>query len=60
MVINLPCLTNISDWLVQNQTVSGKDFSNPLIVDNLLKIVVNSPYNFMFEELASPKANGYG
>ncbi|GJX34364.1 hypothetical protein Tco_0245921, partial [Tanacetum coccineum] len=27
------------DWLVQEQTTLGKDFSNPLMDDNLLKIV---------------------
>ncbi|GJU84665.1 hypothetical protein Tco_1292211 [Tanacetum coccineum] len=27
------------DWLVQEQTALGKDFSNPLMADNLLKIV---------------------
>ncbi|GKA58680.1 hypothetical protein Tco_0757993 [Tanacetum coccineum] len=27
------------DWLVQEQTALGKDFSNPLMADNLPKIV---------------------
>ncbi|GKA98889.1 hypothetical protein Tco_0826826 [Tanacetum coccineum] len=27
------------DWLVQEQTALGKDFLNPLMADNLLKIV---------------------
>ncbi|GJY90098.1 reverse transcriptase domain-containing protein, partial [Tanacetum coccineum] len=36
-----PCLTDIrhKDWLVQEQTDLGKDFSNPLMVENLPKIV---------------------
>ncbi|GJS25257.1 hypothetical protein Tco_0453889 [Tanacetum coccineum] len=28
------------DWLVQEQTTLGKDFSNPFMADNLLKIVI--------------------
>ncbi|GJU79150.1 hypothetical protein Tco_1276220 [Tanacetum coccineum] len=39
MVISSPCLTDIKNWLVQKQTASGKDFSNPFMVDNLPKIV---------------------
>ncbi|GKC45150.1 hypothetical protein Tco_1062872 [Tanacetum coccineum] len=48
MVISSPCLTDIKNWLVQSkrlllaspeQTASGKDFSNPLIVDSLLKTI---------------------
>ncbi|GJV77235.1 putative reverse transcriptase domain-containing protein [Tanacetum coccineum] len=31
------------DWLVQEQTALGKDFSNPLMADNLAKIRVNTP-----------------
>ncbi|GKG40227.1 hypothetical protein Tco_0467004, partial [Tanacetum coccineum] len=27
------------DWLVQEQTALGKDFSNPLMADNLPKII---------------------
>nr|GEY43850.1 retrovirus-related Pol polyprotein from transposon TNT 1-94 [Tanacetum cinerariifolium] len=49
MVINSPCLTHIKNWLVQEQTdlelaspkqtALGKDESNPLIVDSLLKTI---------------------
>ncbi|GKC71696.1 hypothetical protein Tco_1117579 [Tanacetum coccineum] len=33
------------DWLVQEQTALGKDFSNPLMADNLPKIVWLSTYH---------------
>nr|GEW35301.1 hypothetical protein [Tanacetum cinerariifolium] len=49
MVLNLPCLTQIKNclvqikwslsWLVQKQTALGKDESNPFIVDSLLKTI---------------------
>ncbi|GKE27107.1 hypothetical protein Tco_1442491 [Tanacetum coccineum] len=44
MVISSPCLTNIKNWLSKElaspkQTALGKDFSNPLIVDSLLKTI---------------------
>ncbi|GKA14730.1 hypothetical protein Tco_0694376 [Tanacetum coccineum] len=48
MVISSPCLTDIKNWLVQSkrlllaspkQTALGKDISNPLIVDSLLKTI---------------------
>ena len=42
VVISPPCLTDKRDWLVQEQTALGKDFSNPLSACNLPKIV--SPY----------------
>nr|GEU81406.1 putative reverse transcriptase domain-containing protein [Tanacetum cinerariifolium] len=42
----------------QDQTVSGKDNSNPLMADNLPKIVWYSTYHVTLnKELASPKAN---
>nr|GEW69178.1 hypothetical protein [Tanacetum cinerariifolium] len=42
-----------------DQTVSGKDSSNPLMANNLLKIVWYSIHHVTLnEELASPKANG--
>nr|GEV11396.1 hypothetical protein [Tanacetum cinerariifolium] len=41
MVINSPCLTHIKNWLVQEQTALGKDFSNPFMANNLPKIVCN-------------------
>ncbi|GJX10619.1 ribonuclease H-like domain-containing protein [Tanacetum coccineum] len=33
------------DWLVQEQTALGKDFSNPLMADNLPKIIWLSTYH---------------
>ncbi|GJR97895.1 hypothetical protein Tco_0270069 [Tanacetum coccineum] len=47
-------------WLVQDQTVLGKDYSNLLIADSLLKTIwfINAPC-YGNEALASPKANGY-
>ena len=55
MVINQPCLTDKNDWLVQDQTVLGKDFSKPLISGNLLKITWNQfSMTPSVEELASP------
>ena len=47
MVINQPCLADINDWLVQEGTALGKDLSNPLIVDNLLKIVWLSTHHII-------------
>ncbi|GJW21908.1 hypothetical protein Tco_0032530 [Tanacetum coccineum] len=47
------------DGLVQEQTVLGKDFSNPFMVDNLPKIVWLSTHHiYVCKELASPQ--GYG
>ncbi|GJR48599.1 hypothetical protein Tco_1316702 [Tanacetum coccineum] len=45
-------------WLVQDQTVLGKDYSNMLIADSLLKTIwfINAPC-YGNEALASPKAN---
>ncbi|GJS93229.1 hypothetical protein Tco_0800197 [Tanacetum coccineum] len=44
------------DWLVQEQTTLGKDFSNPLMVDSLLKTVWLSTHHiYVCEELASPQ-----
>nr|GEY64189.1 putative ribonuclease H-like domain-containing protein [Tanacetum cinerariifolium] len=46
-------------WLVQKQTALGKDKSNPLMADNLPKIVWYSTQHVTLnKELASPKANG--
>ncbi|GJZ09410.1 hypothetical protein Tco_0543693 [Tanacetum coccineum] len=36
------------DWLVQEQTALGKDFSNPLMADNLPKIVWLSTHHIWF------------
>ncbi|GJU44406.1 integrase, catalytic region, zinc finger, CCHC-type containing protein [Tanacetum coccineum] len=48
----------VKSWLVQDQTVLGKDYSNLLIADSLLKTIwfINSPC-YGNEALASPKAN---
>ncbi|GJS24374.1 hypothetical protein Tco_0453006 [Tanacetum coccineum] len=45
-------------WLVQDQTVLGKDYSNLLIADSLLKTIwfINAPC-YGNEALASPNAN---
>ncbi|GJT55510.1 putative ribonuclease H-like domain-containing protein [Tanacetum coccineum] len=56
-VLNSPCFM-VKSWLVQDQTVSGKDYSNLLIADSLLKTIwfINAPC-YGNEALASPKAN---
>ncbi|GJS78578.1 hypothetical protein Tco_0728459, partial [Tanacetum coccineum] len=48
----------VKSWLVQDQTVLGKDYSNLLIADSLLKTIwfINTPC-YGNEALASPKAN---
>ncbi|GJZ71922.1 hypothetical protein Tco_0635773 [Tanacetum coccineum] len=48
----------VKSWLVQDQTVLGKDYSNLLIADSLLKTIwfINAPC-YSNEALASPKAN---
>ncbi|GJR92292.1 hypothetical protein Tco_0264466 [Tanacetum coccineum] len=57
MVLNSPCFM-VKSWLVQDQTVLGKDYSNLLIADSLLKTIwfINAPC-YGNEALASPKAN---
>ncbi|GJR02503.1 hypothetical protein Tco_0525487 [Tanacetum coccineum] len=56
-VLNSPCFM-VKSWLVQDQTVLGKDYSNLLIADSLLKTIwfINAPC-YGNEELASTKAN---
>ncbi|GJR27052.1 hypothetical protein Tco_1103284 [Tanacetum coccineum] len=56
-VLNSPCFM-VKSWLVQDQTVLGKDYSNMLIADSLLKTIwfINAPC-YGNEALASPKAN---
>ncbi|GJT63931.1 hypothetical protein Tco_1015411 [Tanacetum coccineum] len=39
------------DWLVQEQTALGKDFSNPLMVDNLSRIVWLSTHHIWIQNL---------
>ncbi|GJU68837.1 hypothetical protein Tco_1255096 [Tanacetum coccineum] len=48
----------IGSWLVQDQTVLGKDYSNLLIADSLLKTIwfINAPC-YDNEALASPNTN---
>nr|GEW29112.1 hypothetical protein [Tanacetum cinerariifolium] len=49
MVFNSPCPYWVSkNWLVQKQTALGKDISNPLMADNLLKIVWSSTHHISF------------
>ncbi|GJV47689.1 hypothetical protein Tco_1437901 [Tanacetum coccineum] len=57
LVLNSPCFM-VKSWLVQDQTVLGKDYSNLLIADSLLKTIwfINVPC-YCNEALASPKAN---
>nr|GEU35752.1 hypothetical protein [Tanacetum cinerariifolium] len=48
----------MKSWLVQKQTALGKDTSNPLMADNLPKIVWYSTHHVtLMKKLASPKAN---
>ncbi|GJS28314.1 retrovirus-related pol polyprotein from transposon TNT 1-94 [Tanacetum coccineum] len=49
----------VKSWLVQDQTILGKDYSNLLIADSLLKTIwfINAPC-YGNKALASPKANG--
>nr|GEW94467.1 ribonuclease H-like domain-containing protein [Tanacetum cinerariifolium] len=65
MVLNSPCLTHKKElihqeatalsWLVQKQTAIGKDTSNPLIVDSLLKTIWCSIHHHLtIEVLAIP------
>ncbi|GKC61025.1 hypothetical protein Tco_1088623, partial [Tanacetum coccineum] len=56
-VINSPCFL-VKSWLVQDQTVLGKDYSNLLIADSLLKTIwfINAPC-YDNEALASPNSN---
>ncbi|GJU45181.1 retrovirus-related pol polyprotein from transposon TNT 1-94 [Tanacetum coccineum] len=58
-VFNSHCFM-VKSWLVQDQTVLGKDYSNMLIADSLLKTIwfINAPC-YGNEALASPKANGW-
>ncbi|GJV86736.1 hypothetical protein Tco_1530674 [Tanacetum coccineum] len=47
MVLNSPCFT-VKSWLVQDQTVPGKDKSNLLIADSLLKTIWLSMHYFVW------------
>ncbi|GJZ17413.1 hypothetical protein Tco_0553536 [Tanacetum coccineum] len=67
MVLNSPCFI-VKSWLFQDQTVPvqkqtafGKDKSNPLIVDSLLKTISFSIHLVVYnEELAIPKQTATG
>ncbi|GJY20794.1 hypothetical protein Tco_0393360 [Tanacetum coccineum] len=60
MVLNSPCFT-VKSWLVQDQTVPGKDKSNLLIVDSLLKTIRFSIHLVVYnEELAIPEQTATG
>ncbi|GKC12975.1 hypothetical protein Tco_1009757, partial [Tanacetum coccineum] len=39
MVINSPCLTYKKELAIPGQTVTGKEFSNPLMAGSLLKTI---------------------
>nr|GEX92602.1 hypothetical protein [Tanacetum cinerariifolium] len=50
MVINSPWMMS-KNWLVQKQTALGKDSSNPLIVDSLLKTIWFSIHHHLTNEV---------
>ncbi|GKB62914.1 hypothetical protein Tco_0919100 [Tanacetum coccineum] len=59
-VLNSPCFI-VKSWLVQDQTVPGKDISNLLIADSLLKTIWLSIYLVVYnEELAIPEQTATG
>ncbi|GKF80187.1 hypothetical protein Tco_0238789, partial [Tanacetum coccineum] len=59
--IHFPCSFWNEKWLVQDQTVLGKDNSNLLIADSLLKTIwfINAPW-YCTEALASPQQTACG
>nr|GEY36753.1 putative ribonuclease H-like domain-containing protein [Tanacetum cinerariifolium] len=60
MVINSPWMLS-KNWLVQKQTALGKDTSNPLIVDSLLKTIWFSIHHHLtIEVLAIPGQTATG
>ncbi|GJT40606.1 hypothetical protein Tco_0940471 [Tanacetum coccineum] len=51
----------VKSWLVQDQTVLGKDYSNPLIADSLPKTIWLSIHLVVYnEELATPGQTATG
>nr|GEW31639.1 hypothetical protein [Tanacetum cinerariifolium] len=69
MVLNSPCPTHIKNWLVQikrsllvqNQTALGKDKTNPLIVNSLLKTIWSSIHHLLINEvLTIPRKTATG
>ncbi|GJT43656.1 hypothetical protein Tco_0952371 [Tanacetum coccineum] len=61
MVLNSLCFI-VKSWLVQDQTVPGKDKSNLLIADSLLKTIWLSMHHLVVynEELAIPEQTATG
>ncbi|GJZ86185.1 hypothetical protein Tco_0657795 [Tanacetum coccineum] len=61
-----PCLTDIKNWLVPEQTTFGKDFSNPFTADSLLKTIWFSTHHashapcYSNEALAIPEQTATG
>nr|GEX67629.1 hypothetical protein [Tanacetum cinerariifolium] len=67
MILNSPCLIHIKNWLVQikrslsKQTTLGKDKSNPLIVDSLLRTIWSSIHHLLINEvLTIPRQTATG
>ncbi|GKA03880.1 hypothetical protein Tco_0676661 [Tanacetum coccineum] len=54
-----PCLTDIRSLVVQEQTALGKDFSNPLMADNLPKMYDFNSHIWLVVRLASPHVYGF-
>nr|GEX99607.1 hypothetical protein [Tanacetum cinerariifolium] len=46
-----PCYSKIKSWLVQKQMALGKDKSNPLTVDSLLKTIWSSIHHLLTNEV---------
>ncbi|GJZ50031.1 hypothetical protein Tco_0604221, partial [Tanacetum coccineum] len=61
MVTNSPCLTDKKELAILGQTTTGKEFSNPLMADSLLKTIwfINAPC-FCNEALAIPGQTATG
>ncbi|GKC66510.1 hypothetical protein Tco_1099108 [Tanacetum coccineum] len=60
-IVELEKSEDIKNWLVQKQTASGKDFSNPFMVGNLPKTVWLSIHLVVYnEELVIPEQTATG
>ncbi|GJT26541.1 ribonuclease H-like domain-containing protein [Tanacetum coccineum] len=44
MVINSPCLIDKKELVIPGQTATGKEFSNPLMADSLLKTILPTKF----------------
>ncbi|GJX86175.1 hypothetical protein Tco_0336949, partial [Tanacetum coccineum] len=44
MVINSPCLTDKKELAILGQMATGKEFSNPLMVDSLPKTILSTKF----------------